>query len=168
MAGIKSYMSAREKAELVKFIAVTGENYDRYIEWCQQRQIKPFTKKYLHTWVQRRRLKVKDARKVHEEEVRKLSMYDKERRIEQLEGDVNILNGQIEKTFDIPELQLKLIEQKRKTMEAIAKERNEWLKPESKETSGAAAADRLGNLAVALLNAKETKTVDGVVVVAED
>lgn len=181
MAGIKSYLSAREKHELLEFIAATGENYDRYLDLCEKRGWKPFSKKYLHTWIQRRRGKVQIAREKHKEEVRKLSMYDKTRRIEELENAVAVLNShmvavQVEDhncnrcglihAVASPDTVIRLMEQKRKLLEAIAKERNEWLR-EGTSNQAESTRDRLREaVAKALTQANETKIIDGEVIVA--
>lgn len=182
--GQKSYLSAREKDELLQFVAATGENYDRYLDLCAKRGWKPFSQKYLHTWIQRRRTKFQIARERHREEVRKLSIFDKQRRIEDLEGSVKVINEHLVRetindhecsrcgmlhTVLSAEITIKLMEQKRKLLEAIAKERNEWGK-ESKENSGESARDKLrSGLAKALESAKNTQIIDGrYVVVGED
>lgn len=166
--GLKSYTSAREKNDLIEFIAATGENYDRYLEWCAARGVKPYTKKYLHTWIQRRRPKIKQMRIKHDEEIQRMSMFDRERRIRELENDLDTLNHLISKNFDIPELLVKLLEQKRKTAQAVAQERGEWNRPEAKEPDGAATRERLRTGALALLEGKATQIIDGKVVVAKD
>ena len=181
MAGIKSYLSAREKTELLEFIAATGENYDRYLDLCEKRGWKPFSKKYLHTWLQRRRPKLQLAREKHKEEVRRMSMYDKTRRLEELENSVLTINSHLVMqgiedhsctrcgsvhAATSPDMVIKLMEQKRKLLEAIAKERNEWLK-ESANSEAESTRDRLREAVTkALTEAKETKVFDGKVIVA--
>jgi hypothetical protein len=185
--GVKAYLSTREKEELVDFIAGTGENYQRYLDWCEQHQVlNRWTEKYFHTWIQRRRGKIVVARNKYKEEVRRLSLYDKERRIVELERSVDVINSHLVaadsdhtthtcKTCGAsheivgPEVAIKLMEQKRKLLEAIAKERNEWLKPESTASNEPTARERLTAISMALLaNATETDIVDGTVVVVDD
>ncbi len=175
-------MSAREKDELVKFVAATGENYDRYLDWCDKRDIKPFTKGYLHTWIQRRRHKVQVAREEHKEEVRRVNTFSKERRLDELERDIDIINTQLVLAGVDPhsctecgkphvnvELLIKLTEQKRKLLEAIAKERNELGKPLDESDGDGSARDRLRLLSrAALASPKETKIIEGTVVVVSD
>lgn len=139
MAGIKSYLSKREKEELVRFVAGTGENYTRYLEWCEKRNAKPFTKSYFHMWVQRRRSIIQEERIRQKEEIRRLSVYDRQRRLEELERIGEYLLEQMDNirahelcgaSCKPIETLLKLMEQHRKTMEAISKERGEWNKPD--------------------------------------
>lgn len=178
--GIKAYLSAREKHELLHFLAATGENYDRYLDYCAQRGWKPFSRKYLHTWIQRRRGKFQVAREEHKQEVRRLSMWDKQRRIEDLERSVEVINQHlVRETVEDHEctrcgmlhtvlsaaITIKLMEQKRKLLEAIAKERNEWLK-EGVAKGGESARDRLrSSLAKAIAETKQTEIIDGRAVV---
>lgn len=169
--GIKSFLSSNEKKDLVQFIASTGENYQRYLEYCNQRGWRPFTEKYLHTWIQRRRAKIQDARQEHREEVRKKSMYDKERRVHDLEVVADTIKKAIDKVQDDPKTLIALTEQLRKTLEAIAKERGEWLKAEPEVAQGASVRDRLKqNFDAMLAEAKEAKIIEGTsrVIVAKD
>ena len=152
----------------MEFIASTGENYSRYLEWTEKRGVKPFTQKYLHTWIQRRRPKIKQARARHEEEVQRMSMYDRERRIREHEADLDTINQLILKFYDDPDTMVKLLEQKRKMSQAVAQERGEWNKIEVKESDGTAARDRLRTGALALLEGKATEIIDGKIIVAKD
>lgn len=180
---VVSYLSAREKAELVQFIAATGENYDRYLDYCSKRGWKPFSRKYLHTWIQRKREKVKVARDQHATEVRKMSTYDKERRIDDLERSVEVINSHIlVQTVEdhdctrcgslhsvlSPDMVIKLMEQKRKLLEAIAKERNEWLK-DTASKGVESTRDRLdAAITKVLAETKEAKVFDGTFKVVGD
>jgi len=167
--GNKSYMTQREKNALLEFIAATGENYERYVKWCGEHGIEQvFTKKYLHTWVQRRRPKLRVVRTQRDEDIRRLSMYDRERRIRELENDLDTINQMIEKNFDMPEMVVKLLEQKRKTSQAVSQERGEWNKIETKESDGTAARERLRSGVMELLKGTETQIIDGKVIVAKD
>ena len=178
--GQKSYLTLRLKNELLLFLAGVGENYDKYIEWCDRHQIpqdQRFTKKYLHTWVQRRRPKFQNARADHNEEIRRLSMYDREKRIADLENDLGILNSHIMVagkehsahqctkcgfTHEVagPEVVIKLIEQKRKISQAISVERGEWNKGESEEKKPDSTRDMLRAAAMeALVNANRKVTI---------
>lgn len=167
--GIKSFLSTNEKKELMEFIASTGENYDRYLEYCAKREWKPFTRGYLHTWVHRHRDKIRMYRQEHREEVRRLSMYDKERRIEDLEDLADELKVQINMSKNDPRTLIALSEQLRKTFEAIAKERGEWLKAEESRNEGATTRDRLTEIARNIITqGTKTQIVDGRVIVAKD
>lgn len=179
--GIKSYLSHNQKEDLLNYLAATGENYDKYLEYCEQYKLKPFSQKYLHTWIQRRRPKFQKARRLHQEELKRLSMYDKTKRIEGLENDMNMLNAQLVKDLhNCPkcgephsplstEVIIKLTEQKRKISEAIAKERNEWLKPEPDAGDEQSPRERLRSALAKVLNeGQEVQSSYAEVVVAED
>lgn len=167
--GIKAFMSQREKSDLIDFIAVTGENYDRYLEWCKQRGIeKVFTKKYLHTWVQRHRPRVKVARIRVEEEIRRMSMFDKEKRIRELENDIDMVNQLVQKSYDIPEMMVKLLEQKRKLLQAVAQERGEWLRVENKESDGTTSRNAIRARVMEVLEGQATEIVPRQNIVAKD
>lgn len=154
-------------------MAATGENYEKYCEYAASRGWKLFTRKYLHTWVARKRIKIRAARVEHKEHVRRMSMYDRERRIETLERDMDLINNSLlggahecnhcgfTHVGHPPEMMLRLMEQKRKTAEAIAKERNEWLKQDSPSTAPATEArDRLKQAFAEILDkAKEAKVI---------
>lgn len=159
--GIKSFLSSKEKKDLIQFIASTGENYDRYLEYCSQRGWKPFTKAYLHTWCQRKRAQIQAARSDHKEEVRKMSMYDKERRIADLERLADQLKVAINKSLDDPRMLISLSDQLGKTFERIAKERGEWLKGEGEHKPSEDIRDRLkAGLVDFLSSAKEAKIIE--------
>jgi hypothetical protein len=149
--GQKSYLTYRQKESLLNWLAATGENYDKYIEWCDKNSVpkeQRFTPKYLHTWVQRRRPKFQNARADHQEELRRLSMYDKDKRIADHENSINIINSHLMAqnsgysshvctkcgfTHEVegPEVVIKLLEQKRKLSQAVAIERGEWGKADA-------------------------------------
>ena len=159
--GIKAFLSAAERKDLVKFVAATGENYERYLEYCKQRGWRPFTQKYFHTWIQRRRKYVQAERQVHREEVRKMSMYDKERRVTDLEHLADTLKRQIAKNVEDPRILVSLSEQLGKTLERIAKERGEWLRGEE-QIKDVTPRDRLiSGFDKYLSEAKEAKIIDG-------
>lgn len=159
--GIKAFLSAAERKDLVKFVAATGENYERYLEYCTQRGWRPFTQKYFHTWIQRRRQYVQAERQVHREEVRKMSMYDKERRVSDLEHLADTLKKQITKNVEDPRVLVSLSEQLGKTLERIAKERGEWLKGEE-QARDVTPRDRLiSGFDKYLSEAKEATIIEG-------
>lgn len=128
MAGIKSYLTPRLKRELVHFIAVNGENYERYYQWTEAKGVKAFSKAYLHNWVYKRLDKIKEVRTEFDEAVRRQSTFDRERRVDELEQDINKLNVLFFSNTDRPDIQLKIIEAKRKVIESISKERGEFMK----------------------------------------
>jgi len=169
--GNKAYLSQRAKKELIEWVAANGENYNLYRELCEKRGWTPYTPKYFHTWIYRRKGKLDLARADHAEEVRKMSVYSRERRVEELEQDVGRINAVIiafenEKMHicshcellhtTTPDTLIKLSEQKRKLLEAIAKERNEWGR-EPRESEEVSVGESARAIALAKLN-KATKT----------
>lgn len=180
----RSYLTPREKNELVEYIAASGQSYERYLDWCDRHQVtNRWTEKYFATWVQRRRRKVQVQREEYREHVRKQSTYDKERRLFELERDLEMINKSLgfagkakphicskcqeDHLIPTPEQILKLIDLKRKHIESISKERGEWMRPESVESNEPNARERLRLISTQLLaEAKETKIIDGTIVVA--
>lgn len=159
--GIKSFLSSAEKKDLVKFVAATGENYDRYLEYCEQRGWRAFSKKYFHTWVQRRRQYVQAERQLHREEVRKMSMYDRERRVSDLENLADTLKKQIAKNLEDPRIIVSLSEQLGKTLERIAKERGEWMKNEEQIRDITPRDKLIKGFDKYLSESKQAKIIDG-------
>lgn len=181
----KSFLSRNEKHDLAKFIAGTGENYSRYTDYANTRNWTLFTPYYFRRWVQRHRRWIVKYREMHVEELRKLSIYDRERRIQDLEDSVDLINSHMAHVnsthaphecstcglvheIEGPEVAIKLMLAKSKILEQIAKERNEWMKPND-EIQQSDARTLIGARAMEVLSqARETKMVDGTVVVADD
>ena len=89
-------------------------------------------------------------------------MYDKERRVSDLETMADQLKKSITKFGDDPKMLISLSEQLGKTLERIAKERGEWLKAEAELTKDVSVRDRLKQGFDAMLaEAKEAKIIDG-------
>lgn len=134
--GNRSYLSRQEKYDLLKFVAATGENYQRYLEWARAKHVENvFSENYFHTWVARRRTILQEERARIRDEVRRMSVYDKDRRLQELERVSEYLLDEMEhmrihdqcsKTCNPMNMFLKLSEQHRKTMETIARERGEF------------------------------------------
>lgn len=117
----------------MEFVAGKGENYPRYLQWCEERHIPGecrFKEAYFHKWVGKHRPTVQRKREEHKAEVRAESIYDRQSRLRILEASLERLEaaaqalGENEK-FDPGDL-VRLEEQKRKTLESIAKERGEF------------------------------------------
>lgn len=118
----------------MRFIAVNGENYRAYTFFADKNGWPLFTQAYLHTWIGRRRVKIQNIRRAYQIEVRKTSMLDKEARVNYLEEAVRKLDRMIEAASENWDLCLRLLEQQRKHLQAIAQERGEWnAKPEDRD-----------------------------------
>jgi arsenate reductase-like glutaredoxin family protein len=148
--GQRRYLNQNETRDLIYHIAGKGEGYDKYIEWCERNYIQNrFSPAYLHKWVQKKRISIKAARVEHAEEVKKNALADKQLRVSLLEGTVSRLRDMqkviIDGGHDCPECDkphvdvdklLRVEEQLRKTLEAIAKEMGEFNKaPDQSETT---------------------------------
>lgn len=115
-------------AELVHYIAVNGENYDGYARFATSRGWRLYSKRYLHNWVGRHRSAIKVEREHHLYDLRKQSLLDKSTRLAMLERSSQALERRLEAALnsDDDELAVKLAEQMRKQLQAVATERGEW------------------------------------------
>lgn len=161
----RSYLTKPEQALLIDFVAAKGENYGRFLDFCDRREIpddRRFTEDYFHVWCHRHRPAIQIARARHTDVVRSESTLDREKRLTLLEGqvaryrdDIRILTenrDKIEEAIDegaegysrfaprkIPsviETRLKVEESLGKALDRIAKERGEYGGAEGKEPPG--------------------------------
>lgn len=123
----KSELSDLAKQELEVFVAVNGQSYAKYTKYAEKQGWYLFSERYFKCWVDRRRERIQSIRRMHLQEVQRMTTLDRAKRIEKLERACGLVQ---EKLNDEPdaELLIKLLEQERKLLEAIAKERGEWLK----------------------------------------
>lgn len=181
----EAFLSLKEKHDLARYVAGVGENYDRYVIYANKRGWRVFTKSTFKNWVQRHRRWVRKYREQHVEELRKISMYDREKRIQDLEDSVNVVNSHLMaansehsphecRTCGMaheiagPEVAIKLLLAKSKLLEQIAKERNEWMKPVD-EVQQNDARSLLGLAAMEIITqARQATITDGKVVVVDD
>lgn len=148
--GQKKFLTTNERRDLIQEIAAKGENYQRYTEWCDRNFIQNrFTPGYLHKWVNKNRIAIKAARVEHQEEIKKNALADKQLRVGILEQTVlrlqemraSILHGghdcpECDKPHIDVDKMLRVEEQLRKTLEAIAKEMGEFNKaPDTSEST---------------------------------
>lgn len=122
-------LSARQKGLLAVYIGTHGENYEKYLAWAQQTGMPVFTRAYLHLWINRNRPLVQSERALLIHTARRAGVLDRQARQEHLEADILYLDSEL-KNAPV-ELALKLIEQKRKLLETLAKERGEWMGKEN-------------------------------------
>ncbi len=125
-----TYLTATQKRSLLDWIGARGESYPAFIEWCEREQIPEanrYTKVSYRGWVQRRRAHVQAARASHQAETRQQSRLGREERMAGLERTYERLDA-LSKSEEIEDTDklIRIEEQKRKTLEAIAKERGEW------------------------------------------
>ncbi len=181
----KSFLTRNEKHDLAKFVAGVGQNYERYCKYAEQRGWTKFTPFYFRRWIQNHQALVKRYRVMHVEEVQRISIYDRIKRLEALERSVELIDSHLlMETADYgphecsecgrsheilgPDMAIKLMEQKRKLLEQIAKERNEWMKP-SDEVQPDDARTALRAAVMEAITAPRKKTViDGQIVVGGD
>jgi hypothetical protein len=144
MAKTEPYLTQAERAELVNWLIEGGKNYDSYLGFCTKFGIpasRQWTKKYFTLWCHRHRksLQVQEERRLSV--LRRGSSWDREKRLRTLEDTLERLEIAIailmkEKPLDVGKL-VRAEEQKRRTVEQIAKERGEW------DTRGDRRDDRL-------------------------
>ncbi|MDE2104987.1 MAG: hypothetical protein KGL39_47555 [Patescibacteria group bacterium] len=146
-----SFLTPEEKRSLLDWIGAHGEGYPGYLDWCEREAIpneRRFTKASYGSWVQRRRLKVQASRANHREESRRQSRMDREARMLALEATFARLDQLTRNSgVDDPDKLVRLEEQKRKTLEAIAKERGEWLSKEQFNQTKPAVDDLMARMA---------------------
>lgn len=154
----KSFLSAAEKRDLMEHLAAKGENYDRFIEWCEKHGVPPerrYTKDTLHKWYGRRRDQIRALREQHRVQVRKDSTFDKTVRLQKLEDAATRLERRLEE-FDITEGTwadyARLEEQLRKTLESIAKERGEFNRADEDDGHMISLQSELARQAIAAMN----------------
>lgn len=158
MVAQKRRLNPTQLGDLSDWIARNGENYERYIEWCNLQNLPQearFSKGYLPTWIQRRRAMIQAKRAVFREEIRSASRLPKVRRMELLEASVERIQGRIvECQLNGDDfLLLKMEDQLRRQLESLAKEMGEFnAKPEDDDRADVGA---LGQRMVAALEAVE-------------
>ena len=117
-------LSERQKELLLDFVCVNGEIYAKYAEWAPRMGLRVFSHRYFRNWVQRHRAKIQTERILIAHRGRTMSVIDRKARLSHLESDLFELDTNI--SGAAPEILIKLIEQKRKVLQAIAIERGEW------------------------------------------
>lgn len=139
---IEPYLSYIERGELARFVAGKGQNYDAYVKYATERGWKVFTKSYYNNWCWRHRPLVLRFRAELMDELRQQTYYDKESRIKSMEMDVDAINARLRNEHSShictecgfvhsptsSDSLVKLIDTKRKLMESIAKEKDEFNK----------------------------------------
>lgn len=153
------YLTKPEEALLIAFVGAKGENYSRYLDFCDRNEIpdsRRFTEQYFHVWCTRHRSALSLAKAHQADVVRSESTLDRENRIALLEEavvrfreDIRVLTelkdrieeevveeGFTHRIRRIPsciETRLKVEEQLGKTLDRIAKERGEYAKGEDRK-----------------------------------
>lgn len=162
-------LNERQKRLLATYIALNGENYQRYADWARGQGIPLFTPAYLHRWVNKNRPEIRLERGVIYERLRMKSQLDRESRLAHLEEDVLRLDHLLRDAD--ADLSIKLIEQKRKCLQAIAEERGEWRSKDENRASDEVRDLILGRMEQALLEQKSVallgEAIEGEVVSEE-
>lgn len=127
MASIQPFLSKQQQLDLIEWLAVNSDKrYDLYTEWCARTGAKPFSPNYLRTWTQNHRELIQKAREQHRREARAESVMARTQRLHALE-DSFIRLDELSKSEGLTSVDVvRLEDQKRKTLEAIARERGEW------------------------------------------
>lgn len=130
MGATKAYLSQAESESLVNWLVAHGGTYPKYAIWCEDNKIATdvrFTPAYFRNWMQRKRALIQKTRASHRQAIRDASVMDRAARLTSLEHTLGRLERTIMSTEDLsPDSLVRLEEQKRKTLESIAKERGEF------------------------------------------
>lgn len=148
---MKGTLSKIAIADLIEFVAVNAENYDRYSAYAEKRGWHKFSPGYFHNWVNRHRDEIRAARHMHLIEVRKAGVLDRTQRIARLEARANEIEALLQRAAAAGEddespavsvdTVLRMMEQQRKILQAIAQENGEWnTKPDEGEKNTGAHA----------------------------
>lgn len=150
-----AFLTKPEQSLLIEFTGAKGENYNRYLDFCDRHEIpdgRRYSEAYYHQWIHRHRPAIQMARGRHQDVVRSESTLDREKRLALLEeqvtryrDDIRILmehrdkieeiieEGQSgyarfrpQKIPDVVESRLKVEEALGKALDRIAKERGEF------------------------------------------
>lgn len=128
-----------QKKDLINWAAGAGENYERYLDFCARHDIPVFARGYWRNFVQRHRRIVQAIRQEHILTVAKEARMGRKARIEMLEADAARCEDIIAKSgpegddsLSVDQL-ARMMDQKRRTLESIAKEMGEWGTPPEDE-----------------------------------
>ena len=179
----QAYLRKGERLDLIQFVASRGEGYAKYVDYAKQRGWPLYKKTYYATWVQRKRKYIQEAREKIYEEIRTVDNYDRKKRIDECEESIRLIDdlladpeksglhecgncGSEHNTKST--VVIALLEQKRKFLEQIAKERNEWGKEDTDDVQRKTGQRLRGIIMEKLSEAKETTVSDGKVFVVRD
>lgn len=118
---------------LEEYVALDDPSYDGYMKWCNNNNIDPkmrFTPRYFLNWKRRRGKTIKAIREKFSAGVGRGVVFDRRHRLAALEDDLVLIKVAMESllptqagyTDDL----IKLSEQKRRVLQAIAQQRGEW------------------------------------------
>lgn len=142
------YLTKNEEESLVRFVAAKGENYERYLEWCEAEKIpeeRRYTPGSFHNRVNKVRLRINSEKAEIQDLARDAAVMTKERRVTRLQRQLDRIEGMLmdatsedythecegcgKTHFDLNVI-AKMEDQYRKTLESIARELGEWGKLE--------------------------------------
>lgn len=123
-------LAPRAKEALILYVALNTENYDKYLDYCNRTGTRPFTKWYLRNWIQRNRPEIQRQRLLHLAEIKQASALTRTKRMAMLEDNARVCGERIATLLTDEHADIRLLtalmEQQRKLLEAIARERGEW------------------------------------------
>lgn len=146
MLKAKSFLQPQEFKDLIEHVAAHGENYDRYLNWCNEHNIPEenrYTRQYYHRWTQvpKNKSLIRAAKAEHALAVRREMTLTKDMRVAELQASASRIREEIGRQLDTHECEvcechnsksvdtmIKLEEQLRKTLESISKEMGEFNK----------------------------------------
>lgn len=157
---IRAFLTPQAKQALIAYIALNGENYEKYSAYATALGWKLFSRRYLHNWVGRHRPAIQEERAQCVQKLRAVSTMDKQRRLNEMEVNSQQLQHRIQmdgRNLGADEL-IKLMDMHRKLCQAIAVERGEW---GNKEDASTELADIAAQLTQRMQKALKEPAVDG-------
>jgi len=157
----QSYLTDQQKKLLIAHVALNGTQYDKYLQFAKKYGVQPFSYRYLRKWASKYRSAIEAEKERQLYALRKRSRLDRYSRLHMLETIVEKLEERLQHAIDNgnDDLAIRLSEQLRKQLEAIAKERGEWLKDDNQSAYSEIHVQILENMARAAITTGES--VDG-------
>lgn len=139
----RPFLSQEEERHFIRFVAQKGENYDRYLEWCEEEAIpedRRYTPGSFHNRVNKDRQLINRTRMSIEDAARESAVMTKDRRIGRLQRQLSRIEEMLERAagqdshectfcenthYDLNVI-AKIEDQYRKTLESIARELGEY------------------------------------------
>lgn len=127
LVGNKKFLSRHAEDLAVHFVVVHGASYDKFAAFARENNWETFTESYFYKWLRKPRIKrrIEAERDVARAEARERIQVTRDDRLAELQATLARCNRLLSDDLSVSDV-VRLEEQKRKTLEAIAKERGEW------------------------------------------
>lgn len=130
---IIAYLSPVQKQVLINYLALEGTSYNNYLKWTQENDI-PLARRYTESswksWLKIHRAQIKALREELKISLGRGTAQTRKRRLAALEDDLVVVMramADVDLTTTAgKELWIKLSEQKRRLLQAVAQQRGEW------------------------------------------